>query len=598
MKIQLLSENLINQIAAGEVIEKPASVVKELVENAIDAGATKVSLAIRHAGKSFIAMQDNGEGMSKEELEMALLRHATSKLQLGQLDKIKTCGFRGEALPSIASISRLSITSKAKNQQQGWQIILEGGKQISSKPANCQQGTLVEVRDIFYATPARLKFLRSDRYENLHIFDIYASLILANPSIAFQFHDGTRERFHLPAIEKSLFSEEFDDDFFGRMKNLFGKTVQNNYISVKAEFENNKIHGYIGLPTYTSGRNDKQFFFINQRVVKDKLLTGVLRAAFSDFIPSRRYPVCMLFLTVPHQEIDVNVHPAKTEVRFQDPQKIRHFIFTNIKKHLQTNGQFVAEENQTHLNTYFQKETTFSTTTQPQQLQLNEKVRNLLPPSARPFQQENHDIQNQINNPISEQLQSYPMGAAVAQLHKNYIIAQNETGFIIIDQHAAHERIVYEKMKENLTNKAIESQRLLVPEIITFTKEERDLLLEHQKNLNECGLEINEFGINDIIVTAIPAMLKNPNFDTLFEHLLTEFKNHSNNNPLMHLLERICATMACYGSIRSGRLMSVDDMNALLRLMEKTPHSGQCNHGRPTFIKMSLTDLEKLFERR
>ena len=604
MTIKLLPENLINQIAAGEVVEKPSSVVKELVENAIDANASKISLEIRHAGKSFIAVRDNGDGMDKENLELAILRHATSKLPDTTLAKINHYGFRGEALPSIASVSRMSITSKTAKQERGYHISIEGGKIIESKPVYCQQGTVIEVCDIFYATPARLKFLRSNQYEALHIFNSYASLILANPQIAFDYHDGSKQRFALPVIEQALFSEGFTANFFKRHKALFHKELNDNYIHLSQEIADTNLQGYIGLPTYTAGRNDRQFFFVNGRVVKDKLLTGTLRAAFSDFIPNGRYPVCVLFLTIPADQIDVNVHPAKTEIRFQDPQKIRHFLFTSVKQTLQQGGYVAAHHSDSLKNSFTQYQPYQHQSSQNSfgqtlggQIHLNEQVQDFAPPANHSYEQNFYQQNDTLNKSMADSIVNYPMGAAMAQIHENYIIAQNEDGFIIIDQHAAHERIVYEKLKHNLQQKTIESQKLLVPEILSFSKEQSDLLLLHQQHLNDCGLEIDAFGSDEIIIHAVPSMLKKPNFDRLFDQLLEAFAN-DDSKPLTDILQRICATIACYGSIRSGRIMQIDDMNALLRQMEQTPNAAQCNHGRPTYIKMNLHDLEKLFERR
>ena len=607
MSIQLLPENLINQIAAGEVIEKPASVVKELVENAIDANATKISLEIRHAGKSFIAVHDNGDGMDRKNLELAILRHATSKLPDTSLAKINHYGFRGEALPAIASVSRMSITSKTTTQERGHHINIESGKITESMPVFCPQGTSIEVRDIFYATPARLKFLRSDQYEALHIFNSYASLILANPQIAFDYHDGTKQRFALPSIEQALFSDGFTANFFKRHKALFHKELNDNYVHLSQQSDNINLQGYIGLPTYTAGRNDRQFFFVNGRVVKDKFLTGTLRAAFSDFIPNGRYPVCVLFLTLPAEQIDVNVHPAKTEIRFRDPPKMRGFLYTAIKKTLQQTGHVAARHSDSLKNSFTQYPSSgasmqyapnFNRQNFDGQIHLNEQAKNFAPPANHSYQQ-NYSEQNYSEQVDStpDSITDYPMGAALAQIHGNYIISQNETGFIITDQHAAHERIVYEKLKHHLQQKTIESQKLLVPEILSFSKEQCDLLLLHQQHLNDCGLEIAMFGTDEIIIHAVPAMLKKPNFDRLFDHLLQAFAN-DDAQPLTDILQRICATIACYGSIRSGRIMQIDDMNALLRQMEQTPNAAQCNHGRPTYIKMNLHDLEKLFERR
>ncbi len=613
MPIRKLPENLINQIAAGEVIEKPASIIKELVENSIDASATTIEVSMRHAGKSFISVRDNGSGIAKEELPLALARHATSKLSNNRLDKISSFGFRGEALPAIASVSRITIKSVIK-QQQAWQITLEGGKNQQIKPTALSVGTLIEVRDLFYAVPARLKFLRSERYEALHIFENLAALILATPYISYRFYDNDKEKFFIPAIANPLFSEDFTLNFFTRMQKLFHKDPTHNYVMVKNKFEELQIQGYIALPTFNFSRADRQFFFVNGRVVKDKLLLGAVRGAYADFITQGRHASCVLFLQLPANLIDVNVHPAKTEIRFQDPQKVRAFLYSSLKRTLASKSQKTANNfspsGENIISSYLNpKNSQFFHFSQnhahANQYSLHEKSKNLsnynslsdsTSPDFAPMARNFYDDAEQLAE--SKNYQSYPMGAAVAQLHLNYIITQTETGFIIIDQHAAHERIIYEEMKIALHQKTIASQRLLIPEIFAFPSEERDLLLSHKTALLQLGLEIEAFGNHEIMIQAIPAMLKAPNFIELFETLVTEFKNYSQGEVFMEVLERICATMACYGSIRSGRAMTISDMNALLRTMEKTPNSGQCNHGRPSFIEMTLHDLEKLFDRR
>ena len=591
MTIQQLPEYLINQIAAGEVIEKPASIVKELVENSIDSGANFIEIRIRNAGKSFISVRDNGSGIKKEELPLAIERHATSKLHDYNLNEIKSFGFRGEALPSIASISRMLIRSKVKNEDSAWEMNLEKGKDII--PCQANEGTFIEIRDIFYAVPARLKFLRSDRYESLHIFEVLISLILATPHISYRYFIDDKEKIFLPAISETLFSESFTEKYFQRMKILFNKNPHGNYVPIDNEFNDMRLKGYLGLPTFHSSRTDRQFSFVNGRVVKDKVFFSAMKGAYADFITYGQHPCYILFLEVPHKTVDVNVHPGKTEVRFLDPQKTRSFIYHSVKNILGKESQNVASSlSGTHKQSiadYFTKDTAPT----QQQTILHEKGSHFLPPSMQNFQAVIHEnIENHTK------YQAFPMGAAVAQLYLNYIIAQTEDNILIIDQHAAHERIVYEKMKKQLKTNQIASQKLLIPEIIKLSTEDCALLLENQPALSKIGFDIKKFGNDEIIIHTTPAMIKNPNFDDLIENFLEELKNYSNGDNFIEILERICATMACYGSIRSGRAMSIDDMNALLRQMEETPNSGQCNHGRPTFVKMSFHDLEKLFDRR
>ncbi len=595
--VKKLPESLINQIAAGEVVEKPASVVKELVENSIDAGATNIQVIVNDGGKSFIKIVDNGSGIQKQDLALALQRHATSKLNHHNLMKISTMGFRGEALPSIGSVSRLKIKSRYA-QEDAWEISVEGGKIDEIRPSNCEKGTILEVRDLFYAVPARLKFLKTVRAEKDAILDVLQRIALANPALSFSYeHDG-----------KSIFNyqaNESDDQTLYRMSEVMGQEFADNALEVNFEYEGYKVSGFAALPTLHRAYNRFQYFFVNGRSVKDKVLFAASKIAYQDFIPHGRHPLLALSIAVPEEEVDVNVHPAKTEVRFRNAAGVRDAVRKGLKEMLHGISHRATSSNSAEMSKLFQYNMSapktslnFSERQFSQQYQaLNEQNAAFdIEPSASLISQpvHSHEPSEKDQNVESS---NYPLGAAKAQLHKNYIFAQNESGIVIVDQHAAHERLVYEDLKKKYANNAVERQILLVPELIELPEADLDLIIQHQEALEFYGLKIEKFGVDTLLIREVPVLIQKGNFKALIKDLVDELQNSGTTTTLKDKMDFVCATMACHGSVRSGRILNQDEMNQLLRDMENTPFSGQCNHGRPTYIELSLQQVEKLFGR-
>ncbi len=601
MTIRVLPAELINRIAAGEVIERPASVIKELVENAIDAGATTIDITIAEAGKNLIIIQDNGKGMSAEEMQVAVLRHATSKLPSDDLLDIRHFGFRGEALPAIASISRTSITSRQKNSEHGWSIAVENGIATSPSPATVPFGTRIEVRDLFYATPARLNFLKSDRAETGQISDIVKKIAMAHPTLSFTLTADGKSSLKLGAYNQ-------DNALHTRLGDIMGREFFENSIELNHQRESISLAGFASLPTYHVGNSTQQHLFVNGRPVRDKLLLGVVKAAYQDVISHDRYPVVALFIQLPPQEVDVNVHPAKTEVRFRDSQGVRGLIIGAIRNALQSAGFRATNTASASLLERFQSANTtphFSAplfshaaaqTGQPSAFREygssyqtpTAYAYNPLPPMARPTEQ-------------SESIQDYtqfPLGAARAQLHKTYIVAETENGFVIVDQHAAHERLVYEKMKVSLAQSDAKRQPLLIPEVIECEPAIAEALLEKADEFSKLGLVIDGFGEGSIVVRETPALLGEVDVQALMRALADDIKEHGEAISLAEQLHHVCGTMACHASIRAGRMLNIPEMNMLLREMEQTPSSGQCNHGRPTYIELKRGDIEHLFGRK
>ena len=603
MRIRYLPETLINQIAAGEVIERPFAAVKELVENSIDAGSSRIDVTIMDGGKSQIIVSDDGSGMNREELIASVDRHATSKLPGDDLLNIKHMGFRGEALASISSVARLSISTREKDGE-AWEIKVEGGKKGDAVPSSHPSGTQIEVRDLLYATPARLKFMKSERAEFMAVKDTLTRLAMANHTVAFRLvHDG-KESFHYPAVLDSQ----------SRLAKILGREFGENSIAIEAERESIQLTGYAGLPTLHRGTTQYQYLFINGRPVRDKLLHGCVRAAYADVLHGGRHPMLALFLTVPSEEVDVNVHPAKAEVRFQDPGLVRGLIISALKHGLHEHGTRTSSSVSHSAMGRFQPANhapsgpslphhRSSSPAVPSSYaygNLAENVQTAYAPQESLIPQEAPTARAEIiEQPLSEEEQNFPLGAARAQLHENYIIAQTPEGMVIVDQHAAHERLVYERFKAQVEDRGIEKQGLLSPEIIQLEESEAERLLAYAEGLSKLGLDIEPFGAGAIAVQAIPSLLgAKPDIEQLIRDLADEITERNTANGLEERLNEILSTMACHGSVRSGRRMNVDEMNALLRQMEETPLSGQCNHGRPTSITLSLADIEKLFGRR
>lgn len=597
MTIRRLSESLINRIAAGEVIERPAAAVKELAENAIDAGATRIAVTLREGGQALIQVADNGRGMSGEELPLAVERHATSKLPDDDLWNIQSFGFRGEALPSIGSVSRLSISSRARGANEAWRISVEGGALLPLHPVSLAEGTQVEVRDLFFATPARLKFLKTTRTEGDYAFEVIERLAMANPHIDFTWQEDDKRPVRFAVEAKSLLSE--DDALRRRLADVLGAEFMDNAAPLLAERGEVRLAGFAGLPTLHKPTARQQYLFVNGRPVRDRVLLSAVRGAYGDVLPSGRHPAVVLFLTVPPREVDVNVHPAKTEVRFRDTAAVRGLVVMGIREALREAGQFTASTLAPQAFQMLRAEgaaTSYRGFAEQRGGQgvvawagraTETSMLSSMPPSAR----------------VVEDVETPPnfvgrLGAAVAQVHETFIVAQTEDSLILVDQHAAHERIVYEKMKQALAANGVARQILLIPDVVEMDQVAAARLLERAAELAELGLVIEGFGAGAVVVREVPALLGATDVRALLKDLAEDLAEYGTSNRLRDRLEEISATMACHGSIRSGRVLTAEEMNALLRQMEQSPNSGQCNHGRPTYVELKKTDLEKLFDRR
>ena len=586
--IKKLSETAINQIAAGEVVERPASAIKELVENAIDAGATRIAIDYVDGGKSFIRVTDNGSGIRTEDLPLAMTRHATSKIDGSNLLDIQSFGFRGEALPSLGAVGKLNIMSRC-GEADGAELQVNGGKLSAVRPVAMQPGTRVTLSDLFYATPARLKFLRSDRAEAKSISDVIRRLAMAEPSISFTLRDMATERIILQvqAEQGDMF-----DALRGRLGQIMGNTFIENAITVDAEREGICLTGFAGLPTYSRGSAISQFLFVNGRPVRDKLLLGGLRGAYSDLLPRDRHPVVALFVECEPECVDVNVHPAKAEVRFREPGIVRGLIVSGLRQSMAQAGHRTAT---TVADVALGK---FEAQTISRVYQMD-RVGNSFGYAASRENETIFDVQPSARTETEYQIESQnmPLGAARAQLHENYIISQTDQGLIIVDAHAAHERLLYEKLKAQLNNSRVLSQALLIPEVITLPEDEILLLLEQSDVLSKLGLTVEAFGQGAVSVQTIPAILGQINVEKLVLDIVDELSDGGTIQSLNSKIETILSRVACHGSVRTGRRMQADEMNALLREMESTPYSGQCNHGRPTYVSLSMTDIAKLFGR-
>lgn len=586
--IKQLSETAINQIAAGEVVERPASAIKELVENAIDAGATRIAIDYVDGGKSFIRVTDNGSGIRTEDLPLAMTRHATSKIDGSNLLDIQSFGFRGEALPSLGAVGKLNIMSRC-GEADGAELQVNGGKLSAVRPVAMQPGTRVTLSDLFYVTPARLKFLRSDRAEAKSISDTIRRLAMAEPSISFTLRDMATER-----IVLQVQAEQGDmfDALRGRLGQIMGNTFIENAITVDAEREGICLTGFAGLPTYSRGSAISQFLFVNGRPVRDKLLLGGLRGAYSDLLPRDRHPVVALFVECEPERVDVNVHPAKAEVRFRDPGIVRGLIVSGLRQSMAQAGHRTAT---TVADVALGK---FEAQTISRVYQMD-RVGNSFGYAASRENETIFDVQPSARTETEYQIESQnmPLGAARAQLHENYIISQTDQGLIIVDAHAAHERLLYEKLKAQLNNSRVLSQALLIPEVITLPEDEILLLLEQSDVLSKLGLTVEAFGQGAVSVQTIPAILGQINVEKLVLDIVDELSDGGSIQSLNSKIETILSRVACHGSVRTGRRMQADEMNALLREMESTPYSGQCNHGRPTYVSLSMTDIAKLFGR-
>jgi DNA mismatch repair protein MutL len=632
MPIRRLSPETVNRIAAGEVVERPASAIKELVENALDAGGRNIEIQADGGGLSRILIADDGKGIPREELPLAIERHATSKLEpddAGDVDllRIHTLGFRGEALPSIGSVARLSITTRARDQNDAWAITVEGGetRPLAPAPFPGPHGARVEVRDLFYATPARLKFMKSERSEAMAISEEIKRQAMAHEAVAFTLSLDGKVTLRLPAEHPG------DEGRLKRLSALLGRDFEANALLIDQARDGVRLSGYAGLPTYSRGNAAHQYLFVNGRPVKDRLLQGALRGAYADFLARDRHPAAVLFLDIDPLYVDVNVHPAKAEVRFRDPALVRGLIVGALRHALHAAGHrastTVAADALSSFQAGFQPHTGVTHSgewrgtsaegwsgwagwnapaSQTAQILpgLNERSARVEPswdgPSWPSQPAQNSDLATR-HSPLATPPQDpldYPLGAARGQLHANYIVAQTRDGLVIVDQHAAHERLVYERMKAQMAEGAVTRQALLTPEVVDLDPAEAERVAGRAEELAEMGLIVEAFGAGAVLVRETPAMLGDTDVQGLIRDIADDLSEHGQALSLKERLAAICGTMACHGSVRSGRVLSAPEMNALLRQMEATPHSGQCNHGRPTYVELKLHDLEKLFGRR
>lgn len=593
MEIRRLPENLINQIAAGEVVERPASALKELIENSIDANATQIDIVLNDGGKSLISVSDNGIGIEKNHIILAVERHATSKLPTNDLNKIEFLGFRGEALPSIAAVSQLNIQTKSNKSEEAWALDVVAGKFDDIYPSPRQLGTIISVKNLFFATPARLKFLKSSNLERSYCHQIVLKQALVNPKIGFRLQADGKELLNIKP-ESEIGSDEY---FLNRIRNILGKSFADEAIKINNSktLKNQdflKINGFIGLPTLNKSNYSQQYLFINGRSIQDRNLSGAIRAAYRDTLPKGRFPIFCLYIDVPPEFIDVNVHPGKTEVRFQDNAIIRSLIVGSISRELNIHSSQTSSElskqaiekfhtyNEIKVNDNYEKVESFFS-------------KNDFVPSVKPVN-ENNDLQDQR---LDHQDEDFPLGVALAQFSKNYIISRNSQGIVIVDQHAAHERLVLEKMKAARENKSVEKQILLLPEVINLDPTPLAIIIENVELLSEIGFDIEPFGEGMIIVREVPSLLGDADIKQIIIDLGDDLSSSGMPTSYIAKIDLILGNIACHRSVRSGRVLNENEMNQLLREMENTPNSGQCNHGRPTSISLSLKDIEKLFNR-
>ncbi|HEX2653064.1 MAG TPA: DNA mismatch repair endonuclease MutL [Xanthobacteraceae bacterium] len=613
MAVRQLTEAIANRIAAGEVVERPASVVKELVENALDAGAQQIEIVTDGGGRRLIRVTDDGEGMPRDDLVLAVERHATSKLEDEDLMAIRTLGFRGEALPSIGAVARLSITTRHVSEPHAWSIAVEAGVKHEAKPAALGAGTQVEVRDLFYATPARLKFLKTDRTEAEAVREVVRRLAMSRPDVAFTIAGEERAPVTWPALMPGPVGR------LARLADILGADFQRNAIEIKAGREGLSVEGFAALPTLSRANALGQYLFVNGRPVRDKLLLGAVRAAYSDHLPRDRHPLVALFVTLDAREVDVNVHPAKTEVRFRDPGLVRSLLVRALQESLGRESHRVATTGGSATISAFRPASTprpsggwdwMRSPARPTgapaiptqsganpgfsapDLGLAEAVQTAFEvggPQA--------DARAQVIEPAPDLLDR-PLGAARAQIHETYIVSQTREGIVIVDQHAAHERLVYERMKDALEKSGVGRQILLIPDIVELDEADVERLSARTDELQQFGLVIEPFGPGAVAIRETPSMLGEIDAGALVRDLAQHLAEWDETLPLERRLLHVAATMACHGSVRAGRRLKPDEMNALLREMEETPNSGQCNHGRPTYIELRLSDIERLFGRR
>jgi DNA mismatch repair protein MutL len=600
MPVRQLSEATVNRIAAGEVVERPASVVKELVENALDAGAHRIDVITDGGGRRLICVTDDGEGMTRADLALAVERHATSKLTDDDLVSIRTLGFRGEALPSIGAVARLTIATRHDSEPHAWGIEVDAGAKSELKPAALGEGTRVEVRDLFHATPARLKFLKLDRTEAEAVREVVRRLAMSRPDVAFTLAGEERAPVTFAAALPGAAGR------LARLGDVLGAEFRANAVEIAAEREGVTVDGYAALPTLTRANALGQYLFVNGRPVRDKLLLGAVRGAYADYLPRDRHPLLALFVTLPAREVDVNVHPAKAEVRFRNAGLVRALIVHALKTALARESTRAATTGGSATIAAFRPARSF-----PGGRGNSGGWDWRRSPSARGGLAEAAQVAFDTGIPAADlrvaadaapaaaaDTLDHPLGAARAQVHETYIVAQTQDGLVIVDQHAAHERIVYEKLKAALERSGVARQILLIPEIVELDEADVERLVACADELARYGLVLEAFGPGAVALRETPSLLGQIDGAGLVRDLAEHMSEWDETLPLERRLMQVASSMACHGSVRAGRRLKPEEMNALLREMEATPNSGQCNHGRPTYVELKLTDIERLFGRR
>jgi DNA mismatch repair protein MutL len=625
MSIKQLPSHLVNQIAAGEVVERPASVVKELLENSIDAGSTKIEIDIEQGGVKRIRIRDNGKGIPKGELALALSRHATSKIEsLDDLEHVASLGFRGEALPSIASVSRMTVSSRTEDCEQGWQLMDDGQEIFSDpEPTAHAKGTTIDVRDLFYNVPARRKFLKTENTEFKHLQDVVKKISLSNFQIAISLRHGQRSVLALqPAKEKAGADR--------RVAEICGPAFMEQSLYLDYEAAGLKLWGWVGLPTFSRSQADLQYFYVNGRIIRDRIVTHAVRQAYSDVLYHGRHPAYVLFLEIAPEKVDVNAHPTKHEVRFREARLVHDFLYRTLHQALadvRPNDTQDAPEIPSQ-----QQPNSASFQYQTNQQKLNIPVSNNIPASQVAEQMAIYGRMHEAGNPItaataegvtrqpplsddfvkrmapqvtasmpvdtsSSTGETPPLGFAVAQLHGIYILAENAEGLVVVDMHAAHERITYEHLKKSMANDNVRSQPMLVPQSLAVSQKEADCSEEFSETFQKLGFELNRLSPEQITIRAVPSLLKDSNVEQLVRDVLSDLLEHGSSQRIEQEMNEILSTMACHGSVRANHRLTIPEMNALLRDMERTERSGQCNHGRPTWTQMSIDQLDKLFMR-
>ena len=597
-EIRRLPENLVNRIAAGEVVERPSSALKELVENAIDAGASRIAVKLVEGGLDSLEVTDDGCGMSPEQMALALERHATSKLADDAIEQVSTLGFRGEALPSIASVARFTLESRPHDAEQGWRRVVDHGETVTEGPAALPPGTRVRVENLFGKIPARRKFLRTPRSEYAACKDVVLRLAMARPDIAITLDHGDRRIFGLQGGE----------GLTNRVAQLIARELKDNGVAIDMERGAMRLTGIAGLPTYNRGVADHQYLFVNGRPVKDRLLTGAVRGAYADMLARDRHAVLALFLDLPCEDVDVNVHPAKTEVRFRDSQGVRGFIVSGLRQALATGDKRSAQTPDAGAMARWQREPAGDEPAPALRSIFNERdwsgPQHRVSEANAAWRAVEADVMAEPHGraeeaaPVARDTEDYPLGIARGQVANTYIVAEAKDGLVLVDQHAAHERLVLERLRAAGAEEAVaRSQALLIPEVVELDETSCDRLEEAAPKLAEHGLALERFGPSAMLVRSLPHAIARTDPEKLLRDIDDDLALNGEALLLGEKLDLVLATMACHGSVRAGRVLRVDEMNALLREMERTPRSGQCNHGRPTWVKLSMEDVEKLFGR-